>query len=148
MIKIMENNARNNVYKIVQVCQNRRLQNVKEYVILCLEIRKAQDMAKNNIEVDEISTTDKLKALKTLKDAGFRVEFNGSGVPIVVCQRTEDMDKELKNVKKALKELRYNGSFGVRGPRKSDSISSDAGREVEISEVEVEETDNNEILTA
>ena len=54
-------------------------------------------MAKSIKEVDEISTTDKLKAFKTLKDAGFRVEMNGSGVPTVICVSVDEMDKQLKN---------------------------------------------------
>ena len=113
-------------------------------------------MAKNIKEVDEISTTDKLKALKTLKDAGFRVEFNGSGVPTVICAHVEDMDKDLKRLKKTLKDIRYTGSFGIRGPRKTDSISSDnsdVSLEGEIEtqvETTVEETtiEETEILTA
>ncbi len=91
-------------------------------------------MAKSNKEVDEISTTDKLKAFKALKDAGFRVEMNGSGVPTVVCANLDDMDKQLKNMKKVLKELRYNGSFGIRGPRKTDNLMSGDGEEPEITE--------------
>ncbi len=83
-------------------------------------------MAKNEKELEEISTTDKLKAFKALKDAGYRVEMNGSGVPTVICTNTEDMDKSIKNVKKIFKELRYIGSFGVRGPRKSDMIGTDS----------------------
>ena len=79
-------------------------------------------MAKNVKELDEISTTDKLKALKSLKDAGFRVELNGSGVPTVICVNLDDMNKELNKMKKVLKDLRYNGSFGIRGPRKTDNI--------------------------
>ena len=82
-------------------------------------------MNKNEKELEQISTTDKLKALKALKDAGLRVEMSGSGVPTVVCVSPLDIDKEIKNVKKILKELRYNGSFGVRGPRKSDQISTE-----------------------
>ena len=76
----------------------------------------------NDKELEQISTTDKLKAFRTLKDAGLRVEMSGSGVPTVVCASASDMDKEIKNVKKILKDLRYNGSFGVRGPRISDQI--------------------------
>ena len=79
-------------------------------------------MSKNDKELEQISTTDKLKAFRTLKDAGLRVEMSGSGVPTVVCASASDMDKEIKNVKKILKDLRYNGSFGVRGPRISDQI--------------------------
>ncbi len=95
-------------------------------------------MAKNVKELDEISTTDKLKAFKALKDAGFRVELNGSGVPTVVCGSVDDMDKQLVKMKKVLKELRYNGSFGIRGPRKSDNILS------EESAIDVD-TDNDAI---
>ncbi len=83
-------------------------------------------MAKNEKELEEISTTDKLKAFKALKEAGYRVEMNGSGVPTVVCTCTEDIDKSIKSVKKLFKELRYIGSFGVRGPRKSDMISTES----------------------
>ena len=79
-------------------------------------------MNKNEKELEQISTTDKLKALKALKDAGFKVEMGGSGVPTVVCASAADISKELKNIKKILKELRYNGSFGVRAPRKTDQI--------------------------
>ena len=82
-------------------------------------------MAKITKELDEISTTDKLKAFKALKDAGFRVELNGSGVPTVICLNLDEMDKQLGKMKKVLKELRYNGSFGIRGPRKTDNILSD-----------------------
>jgi hypothetical protein len=39
------------------------------------------------------------------------------------------MEKELKNVKKILKELRYNGSFGVRGPRKTDQALTEESKE-------------------
>ena len=109
-------------------------------------------MAKNIKEVDKISTTDKLKAFKTLKDSGLRVEFNGSGVPTVVCARAEDIDKELKNVKKILKELRYTGSFGVRGPRKTDAIMTDSERDsaadVMVEDTLTEETESSEVLTA
>ncbi len=111
-------------------------------------------MAKNIKDVDEISTTDKLKAFKSLKDSGLRVEFNGSGVPTVVCARVEDIDKEIKHVRKILKELRYNGSFGVRGPRKTDAILTE-GEQTSLEETELTieeapslETENTEILTA
>ena len=46
-------------------------------------------------------------------------------LPLPSFQLPLDIDKEIKNVKKILKELRYNGSFGVRGPRKSDQISTE-----------------------
>ncbi len=109
-------------------------------------------MAKNIKEVDEISTTDKLKALKTLKEAGLRVEFNGSGVPTVVCMHPDDIEKELKNVRKILKDIRYIGSFGVRGPRKTDSMAGDEERNAtaEIAEevMNTEETEQAEVLTA
>ncbi len=82
-------------------------------------------MNKNDKELEQISTTDKLKAFKALKDAGLKVEMSGSGVPTVVCASAADMSRELKNIRKILKELRYNGSFGVRGPRKTDQILTD-----------------------
>ncbi len=82
-------------------------------------------MIKNDKELEQISTTDKLKAFRALKDSGLRVEMSGSGVPTVVCVSPSDIDKEIKNVRKILKELRYNGSFAVRGPRKTDQISTE-----------------------
>jgi hypothetical protein len=82
-------------------------------------------MIKNDKEFEQISTTDKLKAFKALKDSGLRVEMSASGVPTVVCVSPSDIDKEIRNVRKILKELRYNGSFAVRGPRKNDQISSE-----------------------
>ena len=92
-------------------------------------------MGKNEKELEQISTTDKLKAFKTLKDAGYRVELNGSGVPTVVCAAATDISKELKNIKKILKDLRYTGSFGVRAVRKSDQIMTDEHPEAATEEV-------------
>lgn len=83
-------------------------------------------------EPEQISTTDKLKAFRALKDSGLRVEFGTSGVPTVVCNQAGDIDKEIKNVRKILKELRYTGSFAVRGPRKSDQIQNDDSKEQEV----------------
>ena len=96
-------------------------------------------MGKNEKELEQISTTDKLKAFKALKDAGLKVEMSSSGVPTVVCAVASDIEIELKNIRKILKELRYNGSFGVRGPRRSDQIAGE-----EISEAS-EETENESI---
>ena len=104
-------------------------------------------MAKNIKELDEISTTDKLKAFKALKDAGFRVELSGSGVPTVVCVNVDEMDKQLVKMKKVLKELRYNGSFGIRGPRKSDNILAEDSA-VEADNISEETTLDSEVLTA
>ena len=104
-------------------------------------------MAKNVKELDEISTTDKLKAFKALKDAGFRVELSGSGVPTVVCVNLDEMDKQLAKMKKVLKELRYNGSFGIRGPRKSDNILADDSVDEDRNSNE-ESSPDPEILTA
>jgi hypothetical protein len=108
-------------------------------------------MNKNEKELEQISTTDKLKAFKALKDAGLKVEFGGSGVPTVICASASDMEKELKNIKKILKDLRYNGSFGVRGPRKTDGLLSESGdtaAEIEA-EAQIEEsTDNSEQIAA
>ena len=86
-------------------------------------------MNKNEKELEQISTTDKLKAFKTLKDAGLRVEMSASGVPTVICDNAEAISKETKNVRKLLKDIRYNGSFGVRAPRKSDQITTDETKE-------------------
>ena len=86
-------------------------------------------MNKNEKELEQISTTDKLKAFKALKDSGLKVELSGSGVPTVICASASDMEKELKNIKKILKELRYNGSFGVRGPRKTDQALTEVVKE-------------------
>ncbi len=82
-------------------------------------------MNKNEKELEQISTTDKLKAFKALKDAGLKVEMGGSGVPTVVCASASDISRQLKDIRKILKDLRYNGSFGVRGPRKTDQILTD-----------------------
>ena len=103
-------------------------------------------MAKNEKELEQISTTDKLKAFKTLKDAGLRVEFNGSGVPTVICASADEIDKNIKNVKKLLKEIRYTGSFGVRAPRKADLLNSDEN--VNVSEEIEEKSSETEALTA
>ena len=91
-------------------------------------------MAKNDIELQQVCTTDKLKAFKTLKEAGFRVEISGSGVPTVICTDPEDINKTLNKVRKALKEIRYTGSFGVRGPRKTDMINTDSQEEKQETE--------------
>lgn len=70
----------------------------------------------------EIRTTDKLKIQKILGDAGYIVEMGNGSVPTVVCKRREDMSKDLAAIRKILKEQRYEGSFGVRAPRKTDEI--------------------------
>ena len=103
-------------------------------------------MAKNEKELEEISTTDKLKAFKTLKDSGLRVEFNGSGVPTVICVSADDINKTIKNLKKLLKDIRYTGSFGVRAPRKSDMIGTDDNHEA--LDEEAEKNKESEALTA
>ena len=95
-------------------------------------------MIKNEKELEQISTTDKLKAFKALKDAGFKVEMSGSGVPTVVCASASDIEKELKNIKKILGGLRYNGSFGVRGPRKTDQVLSEEPKEAAETVMEAE----------
>ncbi len=99
--------------------------NQKMCYIVFIKMKGTIYMAKNEKELEQISTTDKLKAFKALKDAGFKVEMSSSGVPTVVCAVASDIEKELKKIRKVLKDLRYNGSFGVRGPRKSDQISGD-----------------------
>ena len=70
----------------------------------------------------EIRTTDKLKIQKILADAGYMVEMGNGSVPTVVCKRREDMSKDLQAIRKILKEQRYEGSFGVRAPRKTDEL--------------------------
>ena len=70
----------------------------------------------------EIRTTDKLKIQKVLSDAGYFVEMGNNSVPTVVCKRREDMSKDLAAIRKILKEQRYEGSFGVRAPRKTDEL--------------------------
>ena len=72
----------------------------------------------------EIRTTDKLKIQKILADAGYMVEMGNGSVPTVVCKRREDMSKDLQAIRKILKEQRYEGSFGVRAPRKTDELIS------------------------
>ena len=81
----------------------------------------------------EIRTTDKLKIQKILGDAGYMVEMGNGSVPTVVCKRREDMSKDLAAIRKILKEQRYEGSFGVRAPRKTDEII--ANEETESPEV-------------
>jgi len=78
----------------------------------------------------EIRTTDKLKIQKILNDAGYIVEMGSSSVPTVVCKRREDMSKDLATIRKILKEQRYEGSFGVRAPRKTDEIPVSENAEV------------------
>ena len=70
----------------------------------------------------EIRTTDKLKIQKVLSDAGYFVEMGNGSVPTVVCKRREDMSRDLAAIRKILKEQRYEGSFGVRAPRKTDEL--------------------------
>jgi len=70
----------------------------------------------------EIRTTDKLKIQKILAEAGYIVEMGNGSVPTVVCKRREDMSKDLAAIRKILKEQRYEGSFGVRAPRKTDEL--------------------------
>ncbi|WP_026660551.1 hypothetical protein [Butyrivibrio sp. AC2005] len=70
----------------------------------------------------EIRTTDKLKIQKILGEAGYIVEMGNGSVPTVVCKRREDMSKDLAAIRKILKEQRYEGSFGVRAPRKTDEM--------------------------
>jgi hypothetical protein len=102
-------------------------------------------MNKNDKELEQISTTDKLKAFKALKDAGFKVEMSGSGVPTVVCASATDISKELKNIRRILKEMRYGGSFGVRGPRKSDQLLTDEAASLRQESQEPRESQESQI---
>ena len=54
---------------------------------------------------------------------------------------------QLAKMKKVLKELRYNGSFGIRGPRKSDNILTDDSVDEDRNSNE-ESSPDPEILTA
>ncbi|WP_026652281.1 hypothetical protein [Butyrivibrio proteoclasticus] len=114
-------------------------------------------MAKKEIEVNEISTTDKLKAFKALKEAGYTVEFNGSGVPTVIVKNPDDIKGEIKKVKKILSSLRYTGSFGVRSIRKNDQVSGDMRpastmmddtEDTQIIEETVSETEDGQAIPA
>ncbi len=82
----------------------------------------------------EISTTDKLKMFKVLKEKGFRVELNSDSVPTVICKSPEEIRTELTKVRKVIKECRYTGSFGVRGPKKSDGEMADEHKSSEEDE--------------
>lgn len=79
-------------------------------------------MGRDDKNPAEIRTTDKLKIQKILNDAGYFVEMGNGSVPTVVCKRREDMSKDLAAIRKILKEQRYEGSFGVRAPRKTDEV--------------------------
>ncbi len=83
----------------------------------------------------EIRTTDKLKIQKLLADAGYIVEMGNGSVPTVVCKRREDMSKDLAAIRKILKEQRYEGSFGVRAPRKTDELPMGENSETEHSDM-------------
>ncbi len=79
----------------------------------------------------EIRTTDKLKIQKILSEAGYFVEMGNGSVPTVVCKRREDMSRDLAAIRKILKEQRYEGSFGVRAPRKTDELPVNGENESE-----------------
>ncbi len=104
-------------------------------------------MNKNDKELEQISTTDKQKAYKALKDAGLRVEHGTGGVPTVICASAADLAKEVKNVKKILKDLRYNGSFGVRAPRKSDQMVAEDNLEREAEKEDSGSSEDQEEAT-
>lgn len=79
-------------------------------------------MGRDDKSPAEIRTTDKLKIQKILLEAGYMVEMGNGSVPTVVCKKREDMSKDLAAIRKILKEQRYEGSFGVRAPRKTDEL--------------------------
>ncbi len=83
----------------------------------------------------EIRTTDKLKIQKLLSDAGYIVEMGNGSVPTVVCKRREDMSRDLAAIRKILKEQRYEGSFGVRAPRKTDELMPVDNGEAETTDI-------------
>lgn len=62
----------------------------------------------------------KLALFKALKEAGYRTELDSSSVPTVICKNADDMEQTIKEVKKIVKDLEYNSSFGVRIMRRGD----------------------------
>lgn len=62
----------------------------------------------------------KLALFKALKEAGYRTELDSSSVPTVICKNADDMENTIKEVKKIVKDLEYNSSFGVRIMRRGD----------------------------
>lgn len=83
-------------------------------------------MAKVEKELEEITTTDKIKAMKALKDAGYRVEMAGSGVPTIIVPNADEIEKSIKTIRGLLKGISYVGSFGIRAVRKTDMIATDS----------------------
>lgn len=103
-------------------------------------------MTNTDNKTAEISTTDKLKMYKALKEKGFRVELNSDSVPTVICKNAQDIKSELAKVRKVIKECRYVGSFGVRGPRKSDGEIADFAEDKKnsVTNTEISESADNE----
>ena len=75
------------------------------------------------MEINDTESTlmcDKQKFLLTMKNAGYETEMDGSGVPMVICRTITDMNAAIPAIHKLVKCNQYKGSFGVRGPRKTD----------------------------
>jgi len=75
-------------------------------------------MEKSNAE--ELTGCDKQSFLMIMKNAGYEAEMDGSGIPMVVCRTITDMNAVIPAIRKLVKNNKYKGSFGVRGPRKTD----------------------------
>ena len=69
---------------------------------------------------EELSGCDKQSFLLIMKNAGYEAEMDGSGIPMVVCRTITDMNAVIPAIRKLVKNNKYKGSFGVRGPRKTD----------------------------
>ena len=69
---------------------------------------------------EELKGCDKQSFLLIMKNAGYEAEMDGSGVPMVVCRTITDMNAVIPAIRKLVKNNKSKGSFGVRGPRKTD----------------------------
>ena len=63
---------------------------------------------------------DKQSFLLIMRNAGYEAEMDGSSVPMVICRTITDMNAIIPAIRKLVKNNKYKGSFGVRGPRKTD----------------------------
>ena len=69
---------------------------------------------------EELTGCDKQSFLMIMKNAGYEAEMDGSGVPMVICRTITDMNAVIPAIRKLVKSNKYKGSFGIRGPRKTD----------------------------
>lgn len=77
-------------------------------------------MATDNKIPELVGVSDKQKMMQLLKEAGFDAEMDAGGVPTAVGRSISEMDTMIPAVRKIAKNNRYEGSFGIRGPRKTD----------------------------